>query len=219
MPGAQSKEPPVNTTARAERHVAVNELKRSLIIQAARRAFEADGLDGASVRAIAKAAGYTTGAIYFHFPSKEAIYAEVLREMLERLVGDVQRAVAAAGTPRERLTMTGLGFFDFFANDPRDLEFGFYLFKGGLRPRGLSRELDAELNARLATSLAPIGEAAIELGAGKAEARSIQADLFAHAVGLLLLKHTHRIRMFGADPRKLMQGYLAAVSTRLERLD
>ena len=70
---------------RIGRQRAVSELKRGLIMEAARRVFEAEGLDGASRRAIAMAAGYTPAALYFHFASKEAIYAEVLRESLMRL--------------------------------------------------------------------------------------------------------------------------------------
>lgn len=202
-------------SARADRHEAVNELKRSLILDAARRVFEAEGLDGASMRAIAKAAGYTPGAIYFHFPNKEAIYAAVLRELLERLVAAVGRAVAATDTPASRLRVAALAFFDFFADDPRDLDFGFYLFKGGMRPRGLSRELDAELNGQLAASLAPIGAAVKELGFDDQTSRAIVADAFGHAAGLLLLKHTHRIRMFGCAARDLMERYIDGVLTRL----
>ena len=42
---------------RQGRKHAVGELKRGLILAAARRVFEAEGLDGASLRAIAAAAG------------------------------------------------------------------------------------------------------------------------------------------------------------------
>ncbi len=56
------------------RQKAVSDLKRELILDAARKVFEADGLDGASLRAIAAGAGYTPAALYFHFESKEAIY-------------------------------------------------------------------------------------------------------------------------------------------------
>ena len=66
------------------RQKAVSELKRELILDAARKVFEADGLDGASLRAIAADAGYTPAALYFHFESKEAIYAEVLRGSLDK---------------------------------------------------------------------------------------------------------------------------------------
>jgi AcrR family transcriptional regulator len=58
------------------------ELKRGLILAAARKVFEAEGLDGASLRAIAAEAGYTPPALYFHFDSKEAIYARCCRSPL-----------------------------------------------------------------------------------------------------------------------------------------
>ena len=45
---------------RIGRQKAVSELKRSLIMDAARQVFEAEGLDGASLRAIATAAGDAT---------------------------------------------------------------------------------------------------------------------------------------------------------------
>ena len=70
---------------RANRRKAVGDLKRQLILQAARKVFEADGLDGSSLRAIAAEAGYTPAALYFHFESKEAIYADVLRASLVNL--------------------------------------------------------------------------------------------------------------------------------------
>ena len=49
----------------ADRRKAVSELKRGLILDAARKVFESEGLDGASLRAIAGAAGYTPAALYF----------------------------------------------------------------------------------------------------------------------------------------------------------
>jgi AcrR family transcriptional regulator len=52
------------------RSQAVRDLKRSLILEAARKVFENEGLDGASLRAIAAEAGYTPAALYFHFDSK-----------------------------------------------------------------------------------------------------------------------------------------------------
>src|SRR5690348_17602786 len=82
------------------RRKAVSDLKRELILDAARRVFEAEGLDGASLRAIAAGAGYTPAALYFHFESKEAIYAEVLRTSLTNLGLAVNRAVSRAKTPR-----------------------------------------------------------------------------------------------------------------------
>ncbi|MCA1972184.1 MAG: TetR/AcrR family transcriptional regulator, partial [Caenispirillum sp.] len=84
--------------ARSQRQQAVADHKRGLILDAARRVFEREGLEGASMRAIAREAGYAPGALYFHFDSKEAVYGALLQDSLERLAAAVERAVAAAGS-------------------------------------------------------------------------------------------------------------------------
>ena len=56
------------------RREAVSEHKRELILNAAKQIFAEEGLEGASLRAIAVRAGYTPAALYFYFESKEAIY-------------------------------------------------------------------------------------------------------------------------------------------------
>src|SRR5436309_15299390 len=85
------------------RQKAVSDLKRGLILDAARKVFEAEGLVGASLRTIAAEAGYTPAALYFHFESKEAIYAEVLRSSLANLGGAVSRSILRSKTPADRL--------------------------------------------------------------------------------------------------------------------
>ena len=49
---------------------------RTAILQAASRLFRAKGIDGVGVAEIAKEAGLTHGALYAHFPSKDALVAE-----------------------------------------------------------------------------------------------------------------------------------------------
>jgi len=193
---------------------AVNAMKRGLILDAARRVFEAEGLDGASVRAIANEAGYTPAALYFHFESKEAIYAEVLQESLERLGQAVGSAVLGVRDPAARLRGAAMAFFEFYAKNPRDLDLGFYLFRGGMKPHGLGRERDELLNAGLAGALRPMAEAAEALGADPDEANLLMVDAIAHASGLLLA-HTGRIRMFAASAPDLMERY---VRERIDRL-
>ena len=193
---------------RAGRKKAVTDLKRGLILNAARRVFEADGLDGASLRAIAAAAGYTPAALYFHFDSKEAIYAEVLRGSLANLAEAVTRATLRSKTPAERLRAAAMAFFNYYADNPRDLDLGFYLFRGGMKPRGLGKERDQALNDSLAAALTPIATAAEALGARRDAAKILMVDTFAHAAGLLLLAHTGRLRLFGASAPNLMQRFV-----------
>jgi AcrR family transcriptional regulator len=193
---------------RLERKQAVSEHKRALILDAARKVFEQEGLDGASLRAIASEAGYTPAALYFHFDSKEAIYAEVLRASIVRLQEEVEKAVEKTRAPAEKLRAAAMAFFDFYASNPRDLDLGFYLFRGGMKPHGLGKERDKQLNAALAAALQSISDAAETLGAKQEAARMLTVDTFAHAAGLLLLAHTGRIRMFGASARDLMERYV-----------
>jgi AcrR family transcriptional regulator len=188
----------------ASRKGAVSEHKRDLILDAAREVFATEGLEGASLRAIAMRAGYTPAALYFHFDSKEAIYAEVLRNSLASLGDAVDAAVARTRTPKQKLRAAAMAFFRYYADNPRDLDLGFYLFRGGMKPAGLGHARDEELNAALEAALHPIAEAAEALGGSRQMANMLMVDCFAHATGLLLLLHTGRIRMFGASAPDLM---------------
>lgn len=193
---------------RQSRREAVSEHKRELILDAARQVFAEEGLDGASLRAIAVRAGYTPAALYFHFESKEAMYAEVLHASLQSLGAAVTQAVAQTKTAQEKLKAAAMSFFGFYAENPRDLDLGFYLFRGGMKPSGLGHERDVKLNAALEAALRPIAEAAVDLGATQQRANFLTVDCFAHAAGLLLLLHTGRIRMFGASAPELMEAYV-----------
>lgn len=193
---------------RQSRRAAVNGHKRELILNAAKQVFAEEGLEGASLRAIAVRAGYTAAALYFHFESKEAIYAEVLKASLASLGAAVDRAVAVAKTPAQKLKAAAMSFFRFYAENPQDLDLGFYLFRGGMKPAGLGHQRDEVLNAALEAALRPIAAAAIDLGASRQKANLLMVDCFAHATGLLLLLHTGRIRMFGASAPDLMEAYV-----------
>ena len=203
--------------SRGARQRAVADVKRAHVLAAARTAFFELGLDGASLREIAKRAGYTPGAIYSYFASKEDIYAALLGESLERLNAGVAEAVAPRRTTAdEALHAAATAFFDFFRENPRDLDLGFYLFQG-MRPRGLTPALNERLNARLRDALAPTANALLALGFDAPAAQAETTALFAHAVGLLVLSHTGRIRMFRQESQALFEHYLVALLARVPR--
>lgn len=215
-PAASAADPAARepeSQARALRADAMAQVRRSLIMDAARAAFFELGLDGVSMREIARRAGYTPGAIYSYFASKEEIYAALLGESLERLNEHVA-AGADAGSPNARLRSKAGAFFEFYRENPRDLDLGFYLFKG-VRPMGLTRELNAQLDARLRAALQPSEEALIAHGLDAAAAEAEVTALFAHMVGLLVLIHTGRIRMFGQQAQRLLERYFDHLVDRL----
>lgn len=57
---------------------------RQRILIAAGDLFREHGIDGIGVDAVMKQAGLTHGGFYLHFPSKEALAAEVSRSLLEK---------------------------------------------------------------------------------------------------------------------------------------
>jgi AcrR family transcriptional regulator len=196
-------------SAHASRRRVVTELKRSIILDAALELFETEGLDGTSMRAIAKRVGYSPAAIYGYFPSKEHIYAAALSQSLDGLRIAIASAVVNIGdAPVTRFCAAGLAFFDFYDAHPRDLVLGFYLFRGGIRPRGLTTELNRDLNAELLNALDPLRRAAVDHGADETEAADLTAEVLAHAFGLILLAHTGRMALFGSSARQLLQGHL-----------
>lgn len=207
--------PPAVDARRGQRQRAVADAKRALVLDAARAAFFELGLEGASLREIAKRAGYTPGAIYSYFASKEEVYGALLGESLERLNARIEAACAgAAGRGDVALLRASAGaFFDFYRENPRDLDLGFYLFQG-MQPRGLTPELNERLNARLRDALAAPQAALQALGMALDAARAEVTALFAHTVGLLLLSHTGRIRMFGQASEGLFETYLEALVAR-----
>ena len=186
----------------------IAEEKRNMILASAREIFSENGLEGASLRAVAAHAGYTPAALYFHFDSKEALYAEVLNLSLQRLADHVKSEIETVTTHEEKLYAAAIGFFTFYEENPRDLDLGFYLFRGGMKPAGLGHERDIVLNKELEKALSPIAEEAQKLGATESEANLLMVDSFAHTTGLLLLLHTGRIRMFNSSASERMNAYI-----------
>ena len=185
------------------------------MLDAARVVFEKLGIEGGSIREIAKQAGYTPGAIYSYFESKEAIYGALLAETLERLNAAVDDAGHVGLSAAEMLDAKASAWFGFFAANPRDLDLGFYLVQG-MRPRGLTAELNFKLNDRLHDALRPCELALQAIGLSADDALRENTSLFAHGVGLLLMQHTGRIRMFEQDATLLFGVYVIELIERLK---
>ncbi|WP_236598340.1 TetR/AcrR family transcriptional regulator [Alicycliphilus denitrificans] len=199
--------------ARQLRHQALADVRRELILDAARSAFFELGMEKTSIREIAHRAGYTPGAIYSYFASKEALYGALLGESLERLNQHVGQARVHCLAGADDLRASARAFFGFYLENPRDLDLGFYLFQG-MKPRGLTPELNEALNARLRDALQPTQDALQYLGMPAGKALAEVTALFAHAVGLLVLSHTGRIRMFKQASQDLFDAYLEQLAGR-----
>ena len=102
---------------------------------------------------------------------------------------ELPASTAAAATAADELRLRALAFFDFCRQHPRDLDLGFYLFRG-MQPRGLTPRWNERLNGRLRDAMRPQEAALRGLGFCAEEAITELTALLAHTAGLLLLSHT-----------------------------
>ena len=60
-----------------------SDLRRELILSAAKRCFARNGFAGTTTKSVAAAAAISEGLLFKHFPTKSALYAEILAEECE----------------------------------------------------------------------------------------------------------------------------------------
>lgn len=82
-------------TGASERRERSRKEMRSAILDAAGEIVAAEGVDGLTIRAVAQAVGYSPGALYEYFDSKEAILASLYFDGTDGLGTYCERAVAA----------------------------------------------------------------------------------------------------------------------------
>lgn len=68
---------------------------RARLLEAAAEVFVEEGLQGASVEAVCTRAGFTRGAFYSNFESKEQLFLALLQEEFERRAADLEAKAAA----------------------------------------------------------------------------------------------------------------------------
>ncbi len=92
--------------------------RRELIVQAALPEFAQRGYEAASVGRIARAAGVARTVLYDHFPSKHALFVEVLDAQEQGLLSYLRAALGSEGTTEERWRATFDAFFSFVEEHP-----------------------------------------------------------------------------------------------------
>lgn len=103
----------INSTPQAEsrkvvaagpsRQRARTQATRRKLLAAAEKTFARDGFEAARLEDIASLAGYTRGAFYANFKSKEDIFFALLEEWVGRRVAEVSAVLARENTPEKRL--------------------------------------------------------------------------------------------------------------------
>jgi len=92
---------------------------RTALVNAALRELALTGLDGFSLRSVARRAGVSAPAVYRHFQDREDLLVAVAAECAERLAAALTAAVdAASAEPLERFRATGIAYLRFAVAHP-----------------------------------------------------------------------------------------------------
>ena len=168
------------------------EATRARLLKLGRRIFVRRGYDATSIALVCREARVTHGALYHHFPSKEALFAAVVGEVFAEVAERVREA-----TGQKRGWAQVEAACDAYLEACIDPEVQLFLFQDG--PRVLSRadfdSIDHAVNAPLVVGLferwmaegllepRPVSFVARTLGAAFAEAGVIirEAEAPAHA--------------------------------------
>jgi AcrR family transcriptional regulator len=91
--------------------------RRLQLLEVARDRFAQKGFNATSMDEIAEAAGVTKPVLYQHFPSKRALYVELLEDTGRQLLTSLAEATGRAGSGRERVELGFRAYFNFAVNN------------------------------------------------------------------------------------------------------
>jgi AcrR family transcriptional regulator len=91
---------------------------RAALLRAASRSICELGMDGASIDYIAAQAGFTKGAFYANFASKEELFLVMLEEKFTAELERLEAALASSGEPAEGARRASAEFLAYVDRDP-----------------------------------------------------------------------------------------------------
>ncbi len=113
---------------------------RETILDGAFQAFTKGGYRDTAIDDIAAAAEISKGGIYFHFPTKEAIFRELMRTTADKLIEKVETAVAAELDPIRKAEVALATVLEVFAGHRTMARL---FFEAGAGGRGFQAETNA----------------------------------------------------------------------------
>ena len=161
---------------------------RSCLMESAARVFARRGLQQASIDEVAGDAGFTKGAFYANFKSKEELFLAMLDERFAQRIEDIDRVWSSGGDLRDKARQAGQDFADYLSDEEWSrlfFEFAAYAAR------------NEEFRQELVTRYRALRERVADLYRGQKERMGIEpavppdqvaAMIFAMANGLALEK-------------------------------
>jgi AcrR family transcriptional regulator len=137
---------------------------RRCLMRSASKLFAERGLQNASIDDVAEDAGYTKGAFYANFASKEELFLEMLDERFAERADELERLIAGEGSDAEKAVRAGDEITRMLTSDPewRRLLFEFTAY--AVRNEEFRKQLVARRAALRARVAAALQTRADELG-------------------------------------------------------
>ena len=178
------------------------------IFQAAKRLYGRDGLEGLSIRNVAKDVGVTPMAIYRHYADKDALIDTLTADALD--VWAARVAAIHAHAPMEWLEALTRAFLDFALEEPRNYEAAFVL--PARHARRFPDDFVAGQSPVFNMAFERIARAKAEGLIGEASPAEIGITFWALGQGLVSLYHANRF----TDENEFRAVYAAAMRRCLE---
>lgn len=197
--------------------------QRDAILASACDLYVRAGLDGFSMRKLAKELGVTAPALYRHYDGREAVLADVVREAYRAFMSYIFRALEGP-TPLERFAKAGEGYLDFALEHPRWYTI---MFSG---PERLGMDAMPEDIESMGCAIHQfwidrVGECMRAGILREGDPLAVSLTMWAHAHGIVQLYHQGRLgtrdpaqfrSLFGESWTRLMEGMAAeGFSSRL----
>ncbi|MBB4128249.1 TetR/AcrR family transcriptional regulator of autoinduction and epiphytic fitness [Xanthomonas translucens] len=136
-----------SSSAPAPAPARLTERKRQAILEAAIAEFRSQGFDATSMDRVAASAGVSKRTVYNHFPSKDALFAEILRGLWQRSADTLDVPYRADRPLREQLLQLlqqKLRLLD----DPAFIDLSRVAIAQGVHSPERARELIAQLGSK-----------------------------------------------------------------------
>ena len=127
--------------------------RKEQLLAVALPVFAERGFHLTSMNEVADAAGVTKPVLYQHFPSKRALYLELLRAVGDDLMGRIRDAAETAGGPREQVERGLRAYFCFVADEAAAYRL---MFGGGTRRDAEFAEEATRVERSIAETIAPL---------------------------------------------------------------
>ncbi len=179
--------------------------RRQAILDVARRLFWTHGFAGTTMPEIARAAELAPGTLYLYFPSKDALYAELLVEGYDRLLESLRKCLNPRAGARRQAEALVDRFLGFAREHPAYFDIIFFVLQRetGRGPRAV---LEPEQLARLAAREGDCKAIAAQvIGAARPRRSAKEVRLLVEAVWSMLVGV---VSIWGED-----DGFSAVAST------